>query len=171
MTVHRIRRRQWLRQAEGYLELGMAQHALDTLARYGDPAKMPGDACYWRGEALRVLGRHEEALVSLSRAAEQLPSKAVEIGLALGWCHKRTGRIDLAISALERATARDPENALVLYNLACYWSLAGNKRQVLLFLSRALSLAPSYRELIAEESDFDNVRSDPAFKALATVSV
>ena len=171
MTLHRIRRRQWLRQAEGYLELGMPQHALDALARYGDLSTMPGEACFWQGEALRALGRHEEALVALARAAEKLPSRAVEIGLAMGWCHKRTGRVDLAIADLESAAATDPENALILYNLACYWSLVGNKRQTLLFLSQALSLDPSFREQIADESDFDNVRSDPAFIALATVSI
>ena len=38
MSNHdRIRRQQLVMQAEGYLELGMPQHGLDVLARWGDP--------------------------------------------------------------------------------------------------------------------------------------
>ncbi len=158
MSAHRIRRQLWLRQAEGYLELGMARHALDTLARYGDGADRSGRASYLRGEALRSLGQHEAALRPLRIAARRLPERTTEVGLALGWCYKRTGRLDKAIAALEHALAHDPRNALLLYNLACYWSLAGNTRQVLLFLSRALAIDGSFRDLVADESDFDNVR-------------
>ena len=65
----------------------------------------------------------------------------------------------------------DPQNGLVHYNLACYWSLAGNKRQALLFLAQALDLDPNFRDLVSAESDFDLVRNDPAFRALTSVIV
>ena len=58
------------------------------------------------------------------RVTEAEPEN-VRAWLALGWCHKRTGRIDLAIDALEAARNADPDEPLILYNLACYWSLAG----------------------------------------------
>ncbi len=38
-------------------------------------------------------------------------------------------------------------------------------------LSRALELDQDLRELVAGESDFDNVRTDPGFKALTVVVV
>lgn len=171
VSVQRIRRQQLVRQAEGYLELEMFEHALAVLARCGEPESLPGQACFLRGEALRGLKRYHEAIGSLGRAAELLPERAVEIGLALGWCYKRVGRIDLAIEALERALEEEPDHALLHYNLACYWCLAGNKRQSLMFLSRALTLKQHLRELIADESDFDNLRGDPAFQALTAVIV
>jgi tetratricopeptide (TPR) repeat protein len=171
VSPNRVRRQQFVRQAEGYLELGMAQHALDVLARYGAPESLPGPACYLRGEALRALQRYEEAATALLRAAEFLPERSTEIGLALGWCYKRIGRIDLAIQSLERALRDDPDHALLHYNLACYWSLDGNKRQALTFLARALELDQNLRDLIADESDFDSVRTDPAFKSLTAVIV
>lgn len=149
----------------------MAKQALAALTRYGDPADLPGAVSFLRAEALRALDRHDDALAALHHAAERLPQRSTEIGLALGWCYKRTGRIELAIAALARVLAREPNNALVLYNLACYWSLAGNGRQSLLFLSRALSLDPTYRDLLDKETDFDNVRSDPDFRALSSVNV
>jgi Flp pilus assembly protein TadD len=157
-------------QAEGYLELGMARHALDVLARWGDPQSLPDHALYLKGQGLRELGRYREALEPLSRAAHGDPGN-ISIWLALGWCYKRTGKLDRAIESLEEALTVEPNDALVHYNLACYWSLAHNKRQALVYLSRAFDLEDELRALVADESDFDAVRDDPAFQALVRVTV
>ena len=90
----------------------------------------------------------------------------VNAWLALGWCHKRTGRLDLAIDAMEAALAADPEEPLIHYNLACYWSLAGGKLQALRYLEGALALDSSYRRMIDGETDFDALRGDPDFRAI-----
>jgi tetratricopeptide (TPR) repeat protein len=167
----RVRRQMLIRHAEGYLELGLPEHALAELARWDDQAEtLPDHALYLKGEALRELGKHHEAVGPLSRAAEGAPEN-IHIWLALGWCYKRIGRLDLAIESLEEALEAKPNEAILHYNLACYWSLAGNKRQSLLFLSQALDLDPNYRDLVGAESDFDNVRGDPAFRALTSVVV
>jgi tetratricopeptide (TPR) repeat protein len=166
----RIRRQQLVVQAEGYLELGMPRHALDVLARCGDPETLTDHALYLQGESFRALDRFREAVPALSRAALGDPNN-IHIWLALGWCQKRIGRIDLAIEALEEALGVEPDDALIHYNLACYWSLANNKRQALSYLSRALDLKDQYRALVADESDFDSIRSDPAFQALVRVTV
>ena len=50
----------------------------------------------------------------------------LSLWLALGWCYKRIGRIDLAIESLEEALSIEPNDALIHYNLACYWSGPGN---------------------------------------------
>jgi Flp pilus assembly protein TadD len=166
----RVRRQQLVVQAEGYLELGMARHALDVLARYGDPETLPDHALYLQGESLRALGNFSEAVAVLSRAAQGTPDN-IHVWLALGWCHKRVGRIDLAIESLEEALSIEPSDALIHYNLACYWSLANNKRKALSYLSRAFDLKEQYRALVASESDFDPIRSDPGFQALVGVTV
>ncbi len=141
-------------QAEGYLELGMARHALDVLTRYGEPATLPDHALYLKGQG----------------AAQGNPHN-ISAWLALGWCYKRAGKLDRAIESLEEALSAEPNDALVHYNLACYWSLAKNKRQTLVYLSRALDLEDEYRTLVADESDFDLLRDDPAFQALVRVTV
>jgi Flp pilus assembly protein TadD len=166
----RIRRQQLVLQAEGYLELGMARHALEVLARYGDSDSLPDHALYLQGESLRALDRFAEAIDPLGRAAKGSPGN-VHIWLALGWCYKRMGRIDMAIESLEEALMVQPDDALVHYNLACYWSLAKNKRQALSFLSKAIDLKDDYRQLVSSESDFDAIRSDPSFQALVRVTV
>lgn len=171
MTAHdRIRRQQLVLQAEGYLELGMARHALDVLARWGDSEPLPVHAMYLKGQGLRELGLFREALGPLSRAAERSPDN-VGTWLALGWCYKRTGKLDRAIESLEEALIASPDDALVNYNLACYWSLAKNKQQALSYLSRAFDLQEEFRALVAEESDFDPIRDDPSFQALLRVTV
>ena len=81
----------------------------------------------------------------------------IPIRVALGWCYKRTGRLDLAIDILEDALIIEPGAALLRYNLACYLSLAGQKRRALRYLSQALTLDPTYRELAETESDFDRL--------------
>ena len=84
-------------------------------------------ALYLQGESLRALGRFREALEPLTKRAARDSPNNVHVWLALGWCHKRSGRLDLAIESLEEALAAEPNDALVHYNLACYWSLANNQ--------------------------------------------
>ncbi len=161
----RTRRMKIQREAEGYLELGMPRHALDALARLGDPAGFNPHALYLWGEALRELQRYLEALTPLMQSAEAAPENT-HVWFALGWCHKRTGRLDLAIDSLQRVLATEPGEPLAHYNLACYWSLAGNKGRALKFLSKALEINPEFRSLVDDEPDFDPVRSDPEFRSL-----
>lgn len=166
MTVRRhIRREKIQREAEGYLELGLAQHALQTLGRLGDPAGYSTESLYLWGEALRALHRPFEALVPLERAIKAAPED-IRIRLALGWCYKRTGRLDLAVSTLEQALLIEPNESLLHYNLACYLSLSGKKRQALRYLAEAVAMDETYRKMIAGESDFDPIRTDPEFQAV-----
>lgn len=167
---NRIRLQRILREVEGYLELEMPQTALELLNRIQEPGTFRGQQLYLTGEALRSLERYSDAIAPLEQAADLQPSN-LRIWLALGWCQKRVGRLDLAIEALERAEEVAPDEAVVPYNLACYWSLAGKKQQALSYLSRAFAIDPEFRERIHEEPDFDPIRSDPEFRALTEIIV
>jgi tetratricopeptide (TPR) repeat protein len=164
-TEKSVRRAKILLQAEGYLELGLAERALQSLSRLEGPSRRDASASYLRGEALRELERHEEALRPLARAAELTPDR-IRVWLALAWCYKRTDRLQLAIDAMQRALDVAPSNALLHYNLACYWSLAGQRDEALRSLSRSLEMDPDFRTLIDDETDFDPLRRDPDFQAL-----
>jgi len=159
----RILRR--LLRAEGYLELDLPGPALEILQNHDDWATMRFEASHLRGEALRALGRHREALKSLEVAAALRPGH-VAVSIALGWCYKRTHRLAQAIDSLERACREHPEVALLHYNLACYWSLAGNLRRALSELRSALELDPRYAGRVGGEPDFDPIRHFPEFEAL-----
>ncbi len=82
--------------------------------------------------------------------------------------HFATKDYGKAIEALETLLAETPEDAGVLYNLACAESLNGNEQQALEHLRRSVEIDPSFRELAEKDSDFDAIRSlaaadDPEF--------
>jgi hypothetical protein len=65
----------------------------------------------------------------------------------------------------------DASEAVLHYNLACYWSLARNRTLALRYLARALEIDSNYRDMIADEPDFNPLRHDPEFKQLTGVIV
>ncbi|HEX4525676.1 MAG TPA: DUF1028 domain-containing protein [Gaiellaceae bacterium] len=64
-----------------------------------------------------------------------------------------------AADTLREALSRR-EDAGMLYNLACYESLAGRRDAALTELRRAIQLDPSFRELAQNDPDFDPIRAD-----------
>jgi tetratricopeptide (TPR) repeat protein len=182
----RTRRQQLLREAEGYLDLatvcsdrwGLKTQLRDRLAERAlaqlEQAKRIGGATfeglYLEGEALRTMERFAEALEPLTAARREDPTN-IHVHLALAWCQKRCGKLDLAIEALEEALTYDSTQAILHYNLACYWSLAGNARLAVHYLGEAFELDPEYRDRVGLESDFDSIRAHPAFQALTSVIV
>jgi tetratricopeptide (TPR) repeat protein len=160
LRIDRVRR-----EAEGYLELGMPAHALGTLQRHGRTVHGDASGCYLMGESLRLLSRYREAIIPLSRCLDLIPDD-IHVCISLGWCYKRVGQIDRAIEALERAVDAEPEEALLHYNLACYWCLATDRRKALRYLAEALAIDGNLRDLVKGEADFDVLRGDPLFRSL-----
>lgn len=177
----RIRRQQLVREAEGYLDLAgmfadrwplpkdlrdrLALRALETLHRTSATGSNRAHVLLLIGQAYRVMERYAEAIEPLTRASDLEPESPVN-WLALAWCYKRIGRLDLAIDALEHALLADDQVAIVHYNLACYWALSENAGLAVSHLSLAFELDPGYRERVSSETDFDPIRADPQFRAL-----
>lgn len=185
-NAQRVRRQQLVREAEGYLELleacserggppvylreALGRRALEALSHLDSAALRRAQTLYLRGQILRMMEQFAEAVVPLEEAA-QLDSENVQIRLSLAWCHKRTGRLDLAIQTLEEALGADPEEAVLYYHLACYWSLANNPKLSVAYLSRAFEIDAAFRDRVASEPDFDPIRKHPHFRALTSVVV
>jgi tetratricopeptide (TPR) repeat protein len=163
----RVRLQRALVEAEGYIELAMPEQALRALQRRGQLVHGDARGCYLLGECLRALRRYREAVFPLRRSLELIPDD-VHAALALGWCCKRIGRLEEAINALEHAVRVEPGAAILHYNLACYWSLARDRRRALQHLAHALDIDGNFRDMVAEEPDFDPIRHDPLFQTLTT---
>lgn len=153
-------------EAEGYLVLGMAERALEALAGVDGTTFR---VSFLRGMAYRHLELYAEALRAFAPAYLARQSQAeldgvVSLLIAMAWCYKRVDRVPHSIDMLQEAHKLDPDNALLLYNLACYWALLENKTQALTWLGLALRKDNSYRKLIPSESDFDALRDDPDFQ-------
>ena len=101
---------------------------------------------------------HAEPIVELRRL----------IGIWTSWdAMRRASRHyesqDYAAAADEIAAAlARGEEPMLLYNLACYESLAGRPDDALAHLRRALELDPSYRTMAAQDPDFEPIRADVA---------
>ena len=168
-----------LRRAAGYLELGellvepdretpanarrLLDRALAELRQLPEEMRSGPLASLIEGEALRALGSWEAALVPLGRAAEADPAR-LEAWLGLGWCHKRLDRLESGLKA-------SPRQPILLYNLACYHSLAGNVTVAIDHLTRAIAIDGRFRDLTGTERDFDPIRTDPRFMAATHVVV
>jgi tetratricopeptide (TPR) repeat protein len=59
-----------------------------------------------------------------------------------------------------------PEYPTLFYNVACCESLAGRTANAIEHLQTAIERADRFRSLAADDSDFDPIRHDPAFKEL-----
>lgn len=164
MTANARRSRERrLESATGYIELNMPEHALRELNAITDPETIPFEFGRLRGEAWRAAGDFEAALTAYSRALAEKP-ESLDVLMGMAWCYKRTDLLPRAIAAMEQAYRAHPKEPIVLYNLACYFSLAGDKTQALSWLGRALRMESSLRKLIPEETDFDPLRDDPDFQ-------
>jgi len=162
----RARREKLLEAARGYLTLDLPVHALKQLRAIKDPEKCPFAISQLRGEALRQNKEYDAALNAYHRALAEKPTD-LSVLLGMAWCYKRTDQLPRAIEAMEDAYRAAPTEPIVLYNLACYFSLAGDKTRALSWLGRALRMNSSLRMLIDDESDFDELRDDPDFQFIA----
>jgi tetratricopeptide (TPR) repeat protein len=59
-----------------------------------------------------------------------------------------------------------PEYAGVAYNVACVESLAGRKEDAIQHLRQAIDGSDRFRNLAAEDADFNAIRDEPEFKEL-----
>ena len=185
-TYSQIHRQRLLQEVEGYLDLAtvledryplstksrdqISHRALRTLDRVDESTKRSPIVLHLKGKVFRLMKRYNEAIEPLLAASVAEPEN-IHILLTLGWCYKRTNKIDSAIQALEHALVHSPYEAIIHYNLACYWSLANNVPLALVYLSQSFDLDPEYREMVSDEPDFDSLRDHPEFVTLTSVIV
>ncbi len=184
--IEKIRREKIIRQAEGYLDLIMCLEdqwrldepiiqvitgkALKVLDELDETSGRRSHVAFLRGQAFRVRHDYQAAVVAFEESLEN-DYENIHTHLGLAWCYKRLNKIDLAIRSLNQANEIEPENAIVLYNLACYWALAGNVLNCCEHLHFALELDGGLRELIDDESDFDLVRGSAEFQSITSAIV
>lgn len=96
-----------------------------------------------------------------------VPGKAFKASPWEAWLeaspHLEAGEPERGIEIFERTLAEFPGNPNVLYNLACFESLAGRTDEALAHLAEAVEGDPRTREWAQTDSDFDPIRSDPRF--------
>ncbi len=105
--------------------------------------------------SLRVIEKHLELHPDDARALYLGATDLVQLGekaRSLEWA-----RMALAI---------DPEDAGILYNVACVYSLQGHLEESVACLEKAMVHGFWYKQWAEHDSDLNNVRSHPRFAAL-----
>lgn len=122
--------------------------------------------------ALVELGRTEEAKAASSRAytaaakhLELHPDDARALYLGAGALFA-LGELEKARTWADRALDADRSEPAVLYNVACIYSLMGEKDQAIGLLEEAIDNGFGYRAWLVNDNMLDNLRDEPRFAAL-----
>lgn len=175
-----------LSQAEGWLDLvsrparklGIQASLRRSVARRALHMVLPLDVDTgnrWRkeliiGRALFLMGRSSRAIAHLRRAATLCPENRSAWRL-LAACHRRTGDYLSAVSALGTATAHNPEDAFLHFDLARSLSLVGSVDRALVELQWALDLEPLLHKRLLRERAFESLRQHPEFQAICRETI
>jgi tetratricopeptide (TPR) repeat protein len=85
---------------------------------------------------------------------------------APAFVHFATKEYDKAAAVLSEAHEEYPDDAGILFNLACAESLLGRPDQAIEHLRQSIANDDSFREIARSDSDFDPIREEPAFREL-----
>jgi beta-lactamase regulating signal transducer with metallopeptidase domain len=88
-----------------------------------------------------------------------------------GYDYYRNDRYEEAASAFKKAADLHYAEGKALYNAACSYALLDDANRAIPALREAIARGWDDFDKIAEDSDFDPIRSDPRFQALAKHSV
>ena len=92
------------------------------------------------------------------------PSQWERSAPALGFF--ATKEYDKAVEFLSKAREETPDDAGILFNLACAESLLGRTDDAIAHLGESVANDDSFREYAQNDSDFDPIREDARFKEL-----
>jgi TolB-like protein/Tfp pilus assembly protein PilF len=130
------------------------------------------EARFFAAQCYAALGRKAEAEAAYRRglhvAQQHLEMNPDDPGAAtmcaVSLC--RLGRPEEGLAWAQRAREIEPNDARVLYNVACLFALEGKTDEALDGLERAVQAGFGAREWIANDPDLDGLRDHPRFKAL-----
>lgn len=87
--------------------------------------------------------------------------------LSLGVCLLKLGKPEYALVNFNKALEIDKQYAPTYYNLASYYAVTNQPKEAVAKLNQAIKLYPRIKTWLKDDSDFDNIRGDEAFKAIA----
>jgi len=154
---------------DGQEELYLVQRGHAAFELDGERLDAPAGTFVYAPSGVKRTAFAEESGTTIL-AAGGVPGKAYE---PAGW--EIWAQVSPLYEAGRYADAADrgrelieayPEYAEPLYNLACCESLAGRTSDAIEHLRQAIDRAERLRSYAKEDSDFDPIRDEPAFKEL-----
>jgi hypothetical protein len=132
-----------------------------TLVFVGDPETRRGATAVEPGTTVLVVGGQPGVAYEVSPWEESWRESGEAMKLY------REQRYAEAAAILRDAIQRYPKSAGLYYNLACFESMAGEDAGAVVgHLAQAIELYANFRDYARQDSDFQPVADDSAFKAL-----
>ncbi len=123
-------------------------------------------------QVYRGMGRDEDAVKANQRGIEAA-RKHLELNpgdaraLSLGASALvETGQKEEGLEWAVRAVTIAPHETMLMYNVACLYSLAGEPDRAFDYLERAIQAGHAHRAWIESDSDLDPIRDDPRFQEI-----
>lgn len=164
---------------EAYYSYGLTAFAQGEMEKAAQMLEMAHEVAPEDERALRLLpqvyrslGRLEDAsaanerrLVLAEKRLELHPEDVYTLldgAYSLADLGKRERSLEWAARVLEAQT----EDGLILYNLGCFFSIAGESQPALDALEKSYEAGLSDPDWMAQDSDLDSIRDQPRYKAL-----
>ena len=117
------------------------------------------------GRAYALAGDRTNALDLLRQLDQRVRSGDADPYFQ-AWIQAALGQKERSLKWAERALSMRPDDAMLLYNVACIYSLAGRGETALECLERAVGAGLTQREWLARDSNLDPIRGTARFEAL-----
>jgi Flp pilus assembly protein TadD len=124
------------------------------------------------GDVYAELGRRAEAEAAWGRSVrlteprlELNPDDARALNFGAATLMK-IGESARALDWARQSLAIDPEDATMLYNVACVYALGGRSDEAIACLERAVDNGFGHKDWLEHDSDLDSLRGQPRFEAL-----
>jgi tetratricopeptide (TPR) repeat protein len=156
-------------EPDGHEELYFVQEGRARFELDGEGLDAPAGTLVFVEPGVKRTAIAEEAgttLIALGgRPGEAYEASGWEVWAPLNPVY-REGKYAEAADRGQALVEAHPEYPLLAYNLACCEALAGRTEDAIAHLRRAIEGGDLARRLAAEDSDFDSIRDEPAFKDL-----
>lgn len=146
-----------LNAALGYLELGMAQEAWNELEEIEAKDRARPEVLKVRIEVCRAL-ESWELMAEISNHLRKIEPDEVGHPLNMAYATRRFKSEAEAADILSLSLRRYYDDALVRYNLACYWCVMGRVEEARDMLETAFKKDKSLRELAETDEDLAALR-------------
>ena len=144
--------------ASGYRELGMLEEAAQALEEIDPEDRARAEVLGARVEYYLAAQNWRMAAGLTKHLVEAEPENA-GWWINLAYATRRTESIEKAEALLQRARNLHPDNAVIVFNLACYACVTGRTDEAKSLLKQAVALDDKIRALALEDDDLKSLRA------------
>lgn len=136
-------------EIQGLAELGLFEEAEEELARLEPHLEVAG---VLRCDLLSRQSKWKEMRMVAEGLARRSPESS-QWWISWAYAVRRAESVEAAREILLKARELHPEEAIIVYNLACYAAVSGDLEAARQLLDEAVGLEPACREMAARDDD------------------